>query len=71
MLMDVLYATFARCAARNRAARSGGLAGVLLCWTERARQRNALATLDADGRRDIGLAAGAIDREVAKPFWRP
>ncbi|MCH2167231.1 MAG: DUF1127 domain-containing protein [Oceanicola sp.] len=34
-----------------------------------ARQRRALARLDAATLRDLGLSAADVDREVARPFW--
>lgn len=71
MLMNLLPATLARRPFRGPAARTTGLCGFLLCWTERARQRHALAGLDAHCRRDVGLEAEAVQREIRKPFWRP
>ncbi|MCK6450412.1 MAG: DUF1127 domain-containing protein [Alphaproteobacteria bacterium] len=69
MLMGILHAAFARRSFRDPAARSTGLLPLLLCWTERARQRHALAALDAQQRRDVGLEADTIAREIRKPFW--
>jgi uncharacterized protein YjiS (DUF1127 family) len=40
-------------------------------WTERSRQRRALAELDDRLLRDIGLTRDEARRECANPFWRP
>lgn len=42
---------------------------VLLAGAAVWRQRRALATLDARGRRDIGLTEGDVARELSKPIW--
>jgi uncharacterized protein YjiS (DUF1127 family) len=39
-------------------------------WIERARQRNALAGLDDQQLRDIGITRVDAARECGKPFWR-
>lgn len=38
-------------------------------WHDRARQRRALARLDADRLRDIGITHTQARREADKPFW--
>jgi uncharacterized protein YjiS (DUF1127 family) len=44
---------------------------ILLAWQDRAAQRRALAELDDRLLKDIGLTRADVDRECAKPFWRP
>ena len=39
-------------------------------WSERSRQRHALAGLDDAILKDIGLSRADIEFEAAKPFWR-
>lgn len=39
-------------------------------WRARARQRRALATLDDQMLRDIGVTRVEVARECEKPFWR-
>ena len=39
-------------------------------WSDRARQRRALAKLDADRLRDIGITHTQARREADKPFWK-
>ena len=39
-------------------------------WIGRARQRNALATLDDRMLQDIGITRYDAARECGKPFWR-
>ena len=39
-------------------------------WAERARQRQALAGLDDQMLRDIGITRYEAVRECEKPFWR-
>jgi uncharacterized protein YjiS (DUF1127 family) len=39
-------------------------------WTERVRQRRALAQLDDRLLRDIDLTHAQVWQEVSKPFWR-
>ena len=40
-------------------------------WTafQVARERRALAKLDADALADLGLSAAAAHREASRPFW--
>ena len=47
-----------------------GFAGLMLLWIRRAETRRALARLDAERLRDIGIGEEAARRECAKPFWR-
>ena len=42
----------------------------ILAWIERARQRSALAGLDADSLRDLGLSNADVDGECRKHFWQ-
>ncbi len=44
---------------------------VILGWWDRARQRQHLLQLDDRLLRDIGLTREDVEREAAKPFWRP
>jgi uncharacterized protein YjiS (DUF1127 family) len=46
------------------------LARRVLIWEQRRQTRHAMARLDAHMIRDIGLTPGAVENEVAKPFWR-
>ena len=48
------------------------IAGLILIarWIERARQRAALAALDDQMLRDIGITRAEAMRESEKPFWR-
>jgi uncharacterized protein YjiS (DUF1127 family) len=39
-------------------------------WTERSRQRQALAQLDDRGLADLGLTRSQVTDEIEKPFWR-
>lgn len=39
-------------------------------WITRAEQRAALAELDEERLRDIGVTRDQARREAAKPFWR-
>lgn len=41
----------------------------LLLWRRVARERRALATLDARLLRDIGIDAASAEIETARPFW--
>ncbi|KAA9009134.1 DUF1127 domain-containing protein [Histidinibacterium aquaticum] len=45
------------------------LARLLLIWHERRCTRQALAWLDEDRLRDIGLTPSEAEREAARPFW--
>lgn len=38
-------------------------------WRALARERRALATLDARLLRDMGISEGDAAREAARPFW--
>lgn len=57
------------CAARARGLASSALA---LAWLmlSRSRERQVLASLDARGLRDIGLAREEAAREARKWFWQ-
>jgi uncharacterized protein YjiS (DUF1127 family) len=44
---------------------------ILQIWADRSRQRRALARLNTDQLRDIGVNHYEAAREAAKPFWRP
>ena len=52
----------------------GGLAFALTqmvaTWTQRVRERQALAKLDDRALRDIGVSRSEIGEEMEKPFWR-
>ncbi len=39
-------------------------------WSERSRQRRALAKLDERLLKDIGVSRYDAEMEIAKPFWR-
>jgi uncharacterized protein YjiS (DUF1127 family) len=41
----------------------------LLLWRALARERRALARLEARLLRDIGLDEAAVEAEAARPFW--
>ncbi len=56
--------------ARGLGARLAGLLQGAAAWAERRRQRLALATLDDNLLRDIGLTRADVDCEAGKPFWR-
>jgi uncharacterized protein YjiS (DUF1127 family) len=57
----------ARAASSRRFAAAFSL---LAAWIERARQRRALAALDDQMLRDIGITRVEAARECEKPFWR-
>jgi uncharacterized protein YjiS (DUF1127 family) len=40
-------------------------------WGARRRQRRALRRLDGRALQDLGLSRADVEREAAKPFWRP
>ena len=44
---------------------------VVRAWMERARQRRQLGTLNDRLFKDIGVTRRRVERELAKPFWRP
>jgi uncharacterized protein YjiS (DUF1127 family) len=48
----------------------GGLAAWIMFWSERARQRRALAALDDRMLKDIGLTRVDVTSECDNPFWR-
>ena len=69
MLPPQRYSTWAP----TRPATSNPFAAVfslLARWIERARQRQALAGLDDQMLRDIGITRVEAARECDKPFWR-
>jgi uncharacterized protein YjiS (DUF1127 family) len=47
------------------------LGRTLESWQERVHQRRHLLELDERLLRDIGLSRYDVEREAAKPFWRP
>jgi uncharacterized protein YjiS (DUF1127 family) len=47
-----------------------GLAGVVLEWRRRMRDRRELARLSERDLRDMGLPRLEAYAEIAKPFWR-
>jgi uncharacterized protein YjiS (DUF1127 family) len=54
-------------------ARRGGVGrilDVLTAWSQRWRQRTALAEMEPHIREDLALSLSDIDRECGKPFWR-
>ena len=56
--------------ARQSAAASGGILGVLNSWLERRRQRRALLSLSDHMLKDIGISRADAYAEGVKPFWR-
>ena len=46
------------------------LIDTIAVWTERRRQRQALAALDDHLLNDVGLSREQASREAAKPFWK-
>jgi uncharacterized protein YjiS (DUF1127 family) len=48
----------------------GAAATTISLFTERARQRRALAELDKHLIRDIGLSRNLVAQEVRKHFWQ-
>jgi uncharacterized protein YjiS (DUF1127 family) len=46
------------------------LASTLAAWRERERQRHDLGRLDARLRRDIGVTAEDVSRELRAPLWK-
>jgi uncharacterized protein YjiS (DUF1127 family) len=67
------YATLAGGMARPSISRPSIVrrAEVLLTWLERVRQRRHLGQLSDHMLKDIGLSRADVERETAKPFWRP
>lgn len=51
--------------------RGAGACDLLVTWIARSRERRALAALDEDGRKDIGVSAADVEAEYRKPLWRP
>jgi uncharacterized protein YjiS (DUF1127 family) len=51
-------------------AKGKGVLATLEGWRQRARQRRALADLDAHLLRDIGVSAQQAKHEASKVFWR-
>ncbi|WP_425405677.1 DUF1127 domain-containing protein [Hwanghaeella sp.] len=45
------------------------IVAVLRCWWERRQQRVALAGLDDQMLKDIGVSEAERNRETRKPFW--
>jgi uncharacterized protein YjiS (DUF1127 family) len=43
---------------------------VVTHWSDRARQRSALAELDDRLLEDAGITRAQVAREIRKPFWR-
>ena len=43
---------------------------VVMHWSDRARQRQALAELDERLLEDAGITRAQVAREIRKPFWR-
>jgi len=43
---------------------------VVTHWSDRARQRRALAELDDRLLEDAGITRAQVAREIRKPFWR-
>ena len=56
--------------ARGPGVRLAGLLDGIAAWAERRRQRFALAALDDNLLRDIGLSRADVESEIEKPFWR-
>lgn len=48
----------------------GALIEQLQTWSDRARQRQALAALSDHQLKDIGLSRADTMRETVKPFWQ-
>ncbi len=47
-----------------------GLVRIVGAWVARSVERRRLRRLDGALLKDLGLAAGDVEREAAKPFWR-
>jgi len=47
------------------------LADTVSQWLERARGRRQLRSLDDRLLHDLGVTRADVEREAAKPFWRP
>jgi len=69
MLMNAFQATFGRRALRDPSAPRRGFVALLLAWTDRARERRALAELDPRQLGDVGLTRADIGGELAKHTW--
>ena len=46
------------------------MGSLLVCWSERVRQRKHLNMLDDRLLVDLGLTQNDVDRESRKPFWQ-
>jgi len=46
------------------------LVATIFTWTERARMRRRLLSLDDRMLRDLGITRAEVHTETAKPFWR-
>lgn len=76
-MSDLAFGTHAiagRAGVRSRSGLAKGLSGSVfrLVWLmlARSRERRVLASLDARGLRDIGLARDEAAREARKWFWQ-
>lgn len=60
---------------RERLARRPAVVTAMLArlaeWVDRARARAELRRLSDRALADIGLSRSQVEREAAKPFWRP
>ena len=55
---------------RGVGARFDDILRLLLCWSERRRQRIHLSALTDEMLKDIGVSSADAAREAGKPFWR-
>lgn len=53
----------------NAPARRPSILSMIAQWHGLARQRRALARLDADQLKDVGLTAEMAQKEAARPVW--